>query len=314
MLIKNTIMRITLLFLLCLPFLANSQQLADRSNFYETGFIWNPAMTASAEYWEMALVHREQWTGFGQTPRTTTISAQYPFIDQNMSLGGYFMYDEIKPLVNTTVGLSYAYKLFLGRGKTNQLAFGVSGSLTQSDIQNQDFIVNEEDDEFIPRARGARLNPNVAFGALYSFNPRGDRDRLYYIGAGVNQILPIDVIFDDSGGLANIQRTYHGSGVAGARLIRDEFVLEPSIWVNFSDGGVFNSVFGLKLEGSESFVAGFSYSTNNTIAFQVGGIIINALKTYGDLRFGVLAAYNVGTFGQFRDLGYEFYLGYRYQL
>ena len=91
-------------------------------------------------------------------------------------------------------------------------------------------------------------------------------------------------------------------------------MLEPSVWVNYSSGGIFDATLALKLEGSESFVAGLAYSTNNTISLQVGGIINNPFQTYGELRFGLLAGYNVGTFGQFRDLGYEFYLGYRYEL
>ena len=125
--VKYTIMRLFILSFLFLPIVMTAQQLADRSNFFETGFIWNPAMTAATEAWEMAVVHREQWTGLGQTPRTTTVSAQYPFVDDNMSLGGYFLYDEIKPLVSSTIGLSYAYKLYLGGGKTKQLAPGRFG-------------------------------------------------------------------------------------------------------------------------------------------------------------------------------------------
>lgn len=294
-----------------LPFFSQAQQLADRSNFNAIGFVWNPAMTAAFDYWEIAAVHREQWSGFGETPRTTTLTAQYPFIDKNMSVGGYFMYDDVKPLTTSDFGLTYAYKLRFGPGKSNQLAIGVSASLIQYQLRTIDYIVNHEDDEYIPTAVGTAFQPNFGAGAFYSFHPRGDRDRLYYIGASVNQILNSKLDFEDDNSLANLQRALHGTAQFGAKLIRDEFVIEPSVWANYSAGGVFDATLALKLEGSESFVAGLAYTTNNTISLQVGGIIINAFKTYGDLRFGLLAGYNVGTFGEFRDLGYEFYLGYR---
>lgn len=307
-------MRFTILILICLPFLAYSQQLADRSNFNEIGFVWNPAMTAAFDYWELAAVHRETWTGFGEAPRTTTIATQYPFVKNNMSVGGYFQYDDIAPLTTSTLGFSYAYKLRFGPGKSNQLALGVSAGIAQYNLQSNDYIVNHEDDEYIPTAVGLAFQPNFGAGVFYSFNPRGDKDRLYYIGAGVNQILNSKLDFEEDNSLANFQRALHGNALMGARLIRDEFVLEPSLWVNYSQGGIADATIGLKLEGSESFIAGLAYSTNNTLSLQVGGIIINPFQTYGDLRFGLLAGYNVGTFGQFRDLGYEFYLGYRYEL
>jgi len=97
--------------LFLLPLGANAQQLPDRSPFTDISFVWNPAMTAVWDYWELAANYRQQWVGFEDAPLTASLAVQYPFPKFNTSIGGFFFHDETRPLQSNVVGFNYAYKM-----------------------------------------------------------------------------------------------------------------------------------------------------------------------------------------------------------
>ena len=107
----------------------SAQQLPARSPFASNNFIWNPAMTAVEDYWEVGITHQQEWVGFEDAPETTTIYGQYPVLKENFSLGGFLVLDEIKPIRNNTLALSYAYKLKFGPRKRRR-----SGPRTQAQL------------------------------------------------------------------------------------------------------------------------------------------------------------------------------------
>ena len=83
-------MRIKSVFtILMLCLLANdsySQQLTNWSSFYENGFIWNPALTARWNTWELSTTVHKEWTDFENAPENGTIGFQYPFIKRETKL------------------------------------------------------------------------------------------------------------------------------------------------------------------------------------------------------------------------------------
>ncbi|RME92096.1 MAG: type IX secretion system membrane protein PorP/SprF, partial [Bacteroidetes bacterium] len=131
------------IFWLALSFFASvdlvAQQLPARSPFGASDFMWNPAMTAVEHEWEAGILHHQDWTGFEDSPQSTSLYAQYPFVKKNASLGGYFLFDEIRPIRHNMLAVSYAYKLKFGPGKRRrrrskrqqaQLSFGLSASMS----------------------------------------------------------------------------------------------------------------------------------------------------------------------------------------
>ena len=57
-----------------------AQQRPSWSSFYENGLIWNPALTAKWNRWEVSATHRKEWVGFDDAPAYSTVTFQLPFL------------------------------------------------------------------------------------------------------------------------------------------------------------------------------------------------------------------------------------------
>lgn len=301
--------------LFLLPFTLSAQQLPDRSVFPEKSFIWNPAMTAPWDYWEMGIDYRQQWLGFKDAPKTALIDIQYPFLDYNNSLGGFFMQDNVKPLKVSMFALTYAYKIKFGRRRPDQLSIGAMAMLSQHFLDALEVVVNDEGDEFIPSGEISKFSYNAGLGVFYTSYAKDDWDRnSFYFGFAANQLLPSKLVFDEFGGVSNLKREIHANAIVGARFINEDILIEPSAWINYASVNVLDAHLSVKMEKHEAFWAGLTYSTNHTIAIQAGLITTKGFAKDGSLRIGTMGSYNIGSFGQFRGLGYEAYVAYRFEL
>lgn len=306
--------KILLYLLLVSPIALFAQQLPYASSFSETNFIWNPALTATAEYWEVAATYRQQWSGFNDAPRTATASVQYPFLDRNMSIGASIMHDETLPLKFNAISFSYAYKLQLGIFNEDQLSIGLMGTMSEYEVDSRSIIVNDAADFLLPSDEASKIIPNAGAGIFYRTYAYSDFDRNYvYGGVGVNQLFGSNLNFDTDGNPTNLKRELHGNAILGARFINDILALEPTVWLNYASKNLYNVNLGVKVERYESFWAGLSFSSDQTATLQAGVILKNGLLKDGLLRIGTLATYNRGTVGQYQGLGYEFYIAYRFE-
>lgn len=311
-------MRYILPFILFLPIFTFAQQLPDRSAFSEMAFVWNPAMTATYNYWDVSANYRQQWLGFDNAPRTAVIAAQYPFEKESMSVGGYFMHDRIQPLTTSTLALTYAYKFRLGIGDNDRAVLGAAVNASQYFVDALEIVVNDPDDNLVPLGESSDMNFNASIGFFYTSyagtrRRNYDTENAFFFGAAVNQVFPADLVIAEGSQFANWQRAIHGNALIGARLVNDRFFIEPSAWVNYSTQNNINANFNIKMEMRESFWTALTYSTNQTIALQVGVITVGGFSKGDFFRIGALGSYNIGDFGKYRGVGFEFNVAYRFE-
>lgn len=317
-------LRIPFLLLGSLLIAANAmaQQLPARSPFVPNNFLWNPAMTAIENYWEVGVTHQQEWVGFEDAPQTTTIYGQYPFRKQNFSLGGFLALDEIKPIRNNTLGLTYAYKLEFGSRRSRrrrsgprknaQLSLGLMLAMQQVFIDGGEFIVRDAGDPLQPVGELNEFVPNVGVGVFFASRPSGPNDQsFFYVGAGTNQVLPQDVAFRETLPSGNLERAFHANATVGYRSAGAALVIEPSFWLNTAGKNISNSQFNLNIEYPKVFWGGLSYSLNQTLALQVGYLLQGGFTDDDTIRLGLLGSFNMGSFGSSRGLGYGFYVAYR---
>lgn len=319
---NNNISLIFCLFLLGTNSSLNAQQLPIHNSFDATGFIWNPGMTAFDNEWEVGVAHHQSWVGFEDAPQSTAIYGQYPFEKENSSIGGFLVLDEIKPIRNNIIGLSYAYKLNLGprsnRRKTNaprtnaQLSIGLMLAMHQIFIKGGDFTIQHANDPLEPTGELNELTPNIGAGVFYASALGGTSGKSYfYAGLGSNQLIPKDLLVKEGDLVGNLRRAFHGNATVGYRSVGDLFTIEPSLWFNFASENVFNSQLNLKVEYSKAFWAAIHYNLNQTLAIQLGYKLPGMFSDDGQLRIGVLGDFNLGSFGAERGLGYGFYIAYK---
>lgn len=304
---------IAYIFLLSLwPFFLCAQQLPDRSIFAETNFLWNPAMTGAFPFWELSTSYRQQWLGFDNAPRTAAVAIQYPLPESNSALGGYFMYDQINPLVVNHFTFQYAYKLRFGDRKRRQLSLGIAANVQHFLVNARSVVVNHADDPLLPAGEYNTVGPNASGGIFYTSDARqSDNKGAWYAGAAIQQAVPWNVVFDDNDSPANLRHTWHGNAIFGGRFAKGGVILEPALWVHYAQPGIVNGAFHLRAESQDALWGGLSYSTNQTLGIQAGVVVKKGFKEFSHLRIGVAGTFNIGTFGQFRGPGYEFLMAYR---
>ena len=314
-----------ILLLLLMPISLFAQQLPERSPFSELAFVWNPAMTAPYDYWEAAISYRQQWLGFDNAPRTATVAAQYPFLKDNMSIGGVFTHDRIQPLKYASLAFTYAYHLKLGLNTSDQLSVGASLNANQYLIDALEIVVTDPADALIPVGESSSLNLNAGAGFFYSThvtknvrrrnsrNKKSSNQNAFYIGGAINQVFPSDLVFKESNNFANWKRAMHGNFLAGVILPKEKIFLEPALWINYGNPNLYDLNVNVKMEMPEKFWAAITYSTSSTIALQLGVITLSGFAKDSYWRIGALGTYNVGSFGQYRGAGFEFMVAYRYK-
>src|SRR5213592_1035373 len=101
---------------------AEAQQQPLYSQYWQNGFVINPAVAGTLGYAEIKTVLRDQWTGLGsengysQSPKTNTLSFNSGFGEKNIGLGAYVFTDKIGPISKTGLSAAYAYHIKTGEG------------------------------------------------------------------------------------------------------------------------------------------------------------------------------------------------------
>ena len=95
-----------------------SQQISQYSNFLETAFYLNPAISSLGK--NLKILHRNQWTGFQGAPKTTFISYQSSFLHKKdlksvsiSSIGGFIQNEKMGAFRNFKAKFSYSYSFLI---------------------------------------------------------------------------------------------------------------------------------------------------------------------------------------------------------
>ncbi len=301
------------IIILLLPYFVFAQQQPKASNFKETNFAWNPAMTGLWDFWEISVSYRQQWVGFADAPKTAFMGFQMPIPGNNMSIGGSILHDKTNPLSFNGITFSYAYRIKTGLFYKDQLSIGLLANLSEYRLSYQDAMVNDLDDNLLLGDASSSILPNAGVGIYYSSHAGNEFERSYFFfGAAAQRLFQTDLTFSN-GSDSNLKRAIHANALAGFRFINGDVALEPSAWVDYAHTGIANATLSLKMEKFESFWTGFSFSTDKTFGLQAGVVIKKKFLRDGSLRIGTLGAYNLSGFGQYNALGYEFYVAYRFR-
>ena len=302
------------LFFLFFTIGLSAQQLPERNTFEGNGFIWNPAMTAVRNYWELGATYKQQWMGFEDAPSSAFVSFQYPFLDKNMSAGVFIIHDNTHPLKFNSINFNYNYQLPLNLFKDDRLSIGINGSLGEYHISSDRIVVSDAADLFLPNEEMTSMVPNASVGLFYVSEVERFYNNGFYVGLSANQLLGRDLIFDADGtSPLNLQRQLHANAIVGVSFLAlPDLLVEPSLWLNYSENNVTDFNLGVLVEKENTFWAGMAFSNSQQFSLQAGVILTDGFFKDGALRIGTLANYNMGTLGQDLGFGYEFYVAYRF--
>ncbi len=145
---------------------------------------YNPGFAGVDGVTKLSLLYRNQWTGYAQTaggggaPTTTILSMTAPIYKLNSGFGAYIVNDQLGPLTNQEVQVSYAYHLGI---KDSKLSFGLRAGGYAQTIEANKYRAIQNPDDKIPYGGGSQIRPDLAVGVFY-------RKEKYYAGVSFNHL------------------------------------------------------------------------------------------------------------------------------
>ena len=128
----------------------------------------NPGFAGSREAISTAVLHRTQWIGFEDAPRTLNLSVDAPISILHGGVGLNIVQDNIAQHSNLGLQASYAYTSTLGNG---QLGLGLSFGMYQSGIDGSKYNPAESADDAIPTASVTGSSVDLGAGIYYNRAP-----------------------------------------------------------------------------------------------------------------------------------------------
>ncbi len=292
-------MRYKLLFL-SLLFVAvgnslHSQWDAQISQYWKVKTLYNPAFAGATDNIELNLLHRMQWVGVDNAPRTSVGAAHMPleFLGKQHGVGLYTFNGKMGLFSNTIMSGQYAYKFDFKKGKT--LNIGLQGGMADVGFDANKIYIPEDQkgDIILPTGSGGR---KVDFGFGVSWITPD-----YYVGLSTTHLLEPEFELDDNYTFF-IARTYYLIGQYNIRLIDPFIVLQPSVLLK-TDGVATQCDITAKAEYKNTFNGGISWRKDDGFVFLLGIRI-------GSLQAGYSYDYSTSEISNVSHGSHEFSVGY----
>ncbi len=291
--------------------LAFGQQRPQFSQYMNNQLLLNPAITGTAEQIDVKAGFRQQWAGIDDAPRTSYLSGQMSFGQQQgkllkgnnvggksgHGLGFIVMKDQTGPLSWTSAYLSYAYRMQIST--EFMVSFGASGGFQQFLLDGSRLRYVDNSIAGIGTINNTR--PDASLGAwLYS--------QKLFLGASVQQIIPgkIDgyAIGNSTNGTNQLAKHYYVT--TGYHFdLNKEFSVVPSIMAKFLSPAPPSFDINCKVKYLNKAWAGISYRNNEGFTAMAGLAFLDMFNlTYAyDYITSDLNAYQSGS--------HEIILGFR---
>ena len=218
----------------------------------------NPAATGNSNNVDVFLLHRKQWIGFTNAPRTSILNAHTYFNPIQSGLGFSLLFDKLG-VSHQTVNAMFSYAYHIDLTEEVLLSFGLSGGLFNSSWDPQKLSWSQEDD---PEANVEKSSRTAAdFNTGFELNAFG-----FTIGGSVTHLLNSNPERALSGKPGREFYTYARYRVA----IDRDIDIAPGLM--FRNGNHANLLeFNLTGYLQKKYWAGVSFRPNNSFAVLLGG-------------------------------------------
>jgi type IX secretion system PorP/SprF family membrane protein len=241
---------------------SSAQQLPLYSQYMMNGFLLNPAIAGSVDYFPVNLTARQQWVGIDDAPSTQALSTHLLLNNQKIGIGGYIFNDKFGPVSRMGIQAAFAYHLPLP-GIDSKLGLGLAFKGFQYKLDETALILINDDDPAISKAVESTFVPDADFG-VYLYNNN------YFVGLAATQLIEFKIKLGDNINNENkMVRHYFLTGGYKFQL-SEQFELEPSVLVKGTERTPFQVDFNAKAYYKKSYWLGVSYRSSNDIVAMIG--------------------------------------------
>jgi len=247
---------------------AFAQQFQQFSQFQFVQYTFNPAFAGSDSLFNGFAIHRSQWSGIADAPRTYQMGLHAPSKSGKMGFGGNLFTDVTGPTRRFGVQGSYAYHV--QASANSKVSFGVSFGLTQFTIDGSQITLREEGDQTILNAMQSEMLPDAAFGVLWY----GEN---FTLGASATQILNNRLELFPGDGQGSLETHYYLTGSYRFQ-IGEKFAIEPAALVKFVNPIPVQADLSVRGIYNGNLWLGTSYRTTDAAVIYAGYDIMNYLS------------------------------------
>ena len=226
----------------------------------------NPAYAGTRDALTITGLHRSQWVGFDGAPRTQTVTAHTPIINQNIGVGLSILNDRIGPTNTSTIYADFAYKFKVS--EKGKLSLGLSAGLNIRRNALTTIPLDNNNDVSFANNEESELLPNFGFGAYYYTDK-------FYVGLSTPRLMQNNYKTNEiSGGtnLASEQRHYFL--IAGMVFnLNSNFKLKPTVLVKYTNGAPLEGDITGTLIYKEKIWGGLMYRTGDATGVLIGAYI-----------------------------------------
>ena len=212
----------TLLTLLVCGFQAYAQQDPMFTNYLFNALTINPGYAGSNEHLTINALHRTQWWGIAGAPSTQSFTISSPLKNDKAGIGFSLVNDQIGPTNSLDLGLSYAYRIPIGKSK---LSIGLDASVKNFRADWSKLNIQDPDPAY---AQNLNIwKPNLGAG-VYFYNKN------FYVGVSVPRLIEQDLTqnrVDQVALYAKEYRHYYFSIGTAIPLKGDNLIFKPSLLV-----------------------------------------------------------------------------------
>ena len=162
----NQIKKIYLLLtILILPFIGNTQQLPQFTQYMYNTISINPAYAGTRERLNVAFLNRNQWVGVDGAPVTQTLTADMIIPEANLGVGLSIIHDKLGYESTTYIYSDLSYTIFMERGY--RLSFGLKAGFSKYGL-DPDLLLDPDafGDQYLDRIFN-KWKPNFGAGVYY---------------------------------------------------------------------------------------------------------------------------------------------------
>jgi len=267
---KRIIYIIIFIFLTIGVFSQQIPQLSLRHKCYE---FFNPAASAINDYTSIKLLHRQQWVGFDNAPRTSFISYLMPF-QKVHGISGFLINDKTLPTNRFTINLSYAYVIPMDNIK---LSFGLSALIMQYKIDFSQLNHREASDPVYEFTNNSKWRPESNAGImLYSDD--------FYFGFSINQIIKSSFRPFSENENTEIRMSRHFVVSGQYHFYVDIHRFSPGIFLSYARSSPFVTEISMYYTYARKINAALNYKLNDGLNLMLG---------YNYDRFGIYYSYDL---------------------
>ncbi|NDV68758.1 type IX secretion system membrane protein PorP/SprF [Dysgonomonas sp. 25] len=287
--LKTIILFLSLIFLCALS--AYGQWDAQVSQYWRAKTYYNPSFVGETNNIDISAMHRMQWIGTTNAPKTTIASAHMPFnfLDKKHGAGIHFFNEKIGLFSNTNISLQYAYKFDFKNGKT--LNIGLQGSSMSIDFDAAGIHIPDSDyhDKNDPAKPTGGEDKTIDMGLGISWITPW-----YYAGFSVTHLWEPKYELDDTH-RSFIGRAYYLTGGCNIPINNSLFEMQPSFLVK-SDAIVTQIDVTARAEYNNLFSGGVTWRKDDGFVFLLGLKLKNIEAGYSfDLSTSEIAKASSGS-------------------